>query len=90
MSPQAADLQRATLNYERAQAVYNEATKPATDAHTLFLAHYNTGFDADYAQGNAQALKCANPGRSPRKWRGFWRARTSPICRTRWRRCSRG
>ncbi|MBE7551134.1 MAG: biotin/lipoyl-binding protein [Anaerolineales bacterium] len=32
MSPQAAELQRATLNYERAQAVYNEATKPATDA----------------------------------------------------------
>jgi HlyD family secretion protein len=32
MSPQAADLQRATLNYERAQAVYNEATKPATEA----------------------------------------------------------
>jgi HlyD family secretion protein len=32
MSPQAADLQRATLNYERAQAVYDEATQPATDA----------------------------------------------------------
>ena len=32
MSPQAADLQRATLNYERAQATYNEATKPATEA----------------------------------------------------------
>ena len=30
MSPQAAELQRATLNYERAQATYNEATKPAT------------------------------------------------------------
>ncbi len=30
MSPQAADLQRATLNYERAQAIYNEATQPAT------------------------------------------------------------
>jgi len=35
---------------------------PAADAHTLLLAHYNTGFDADYAKGNAQALKCANPG----------------------------
>ncbi|MBN1991924.1 MAG: biotin/lipoyl-binding protein [Anaerolineae bacterium] len=32
MSPQAAELQRATLNYERAQAIYNEATKPATEA----------------------------------------------------------
>ncbi len=32
MSPQAAELQRATLNYERAQAAYNEATKPATEA----------------------------------------------------------
>jgi HlyD family secretion protein len=32
MSPQAAELQRATLNYERAQAVYHEATKPATEA----------------------------------------------------------
>jgi HlyD family secretion protein len=32
MSPQAAELQRATLNYERAQAVYNEAIKPATEA----------------------------------------------------------
>jgi HlyD family secretion protein len=32
MSPQAAELQQATLNYERAQAVYTEATKPATDA----------------------------------------------------------
>jgi multidrug resistance efflux pump len=32
MSPQAAELQQATLNYERAQAVYDEATKPATDA----------------------------------------------------------
>jgi HlyD family secretion protein len=32
MSPQAAELQRATLNYERAQAVYNEATKPATES----------------------------------------------------------
>ncbi len=30
MSPQAAELQRATLNYERAQATYDEATKPAT------------------------------------------------------------
>ncbi len=30
MSPQAADLQRSTLNYQRAQAVYNEATQPAT------------------------------------------------------------
>ncbi len=32
LSPQAAELQRATLNYERAQAIYEEATKPATDA----------------------------------------------------------
>jgi multidrug resistance efflux pump len=32
MSPQAAELQRATLNYERAEAVYHEATKPATEA----------------------------------------------------------
>lgn len=32
MSPQAAELQQATLNYERAQAVYDEATKPASDA----------------------------------------------------------
>ncbi|MEW5959535.1 MAG: biotin/lipoyl-binding protein [Chloroflexota bacterium] len=32
MSPQAAELQRATLNYERAQAVYAEATKPATES----------------------------------------------------------
>ncbi|MBI1882576.1 MAG: biotin/lipoyl-binding protein [Chloroflexi bacterium] len=32
MSPQAAELQRATLNYERAKAVYDEATKPATEA----------------------------------------------------------
>ncbi len=32
MSPQAADLQRATLNYERAKATYDEATKPATEA----------------------------------------------------------
>ncbi len=32
MSPQAAELQRATLNYERARAVYDEATKPATAA----------------------------------------------------------
>ncbi len=32
MSPQAAELQRATLNYERAEAVYNEATKPATES----------------------------------------------------------
>ncbi len=32
MSPQAAELQRATLNYERAQATYNEATKPATES----------------------------------------------------------
>lgn len=30
MSPQAAELQRATLNWERAKAVYDEATKPAT------------------------------------------------------------
>jgi HlyD family secretion protein len=32
MSPQAAELQTATLNYERAQAVYDEATKPASEA----------------------------------------------------------
>ena len=32
MSPQAAELQKATLNYERAQAVYNEAIKPATES----------------------------------------------------------
>lgn len=32
MSPQAAELQRATLNFERAQAAYNEATKPATES----------------------------------------------------------
>jgi HlyD family secretion protein len=32
MSPQAAELQRSTLNYERAQAVYDEATKPASAA----------------------------------------------------------
>ncbi len=32
MSPQAAELQRATLNYERAQATYDEATKPATES----------------------------------------------------------
>ncbi len=32
LSPQAAELQRATLNYERASAVYDEATKPATEA----------------------------------------------------------
>jgi multidrug resistance efflux pump len=31
-SPQAAELQKATLNYERALAVYNEASKPATEA----------------------------------------------------------
>ncbi len=32
LSPQAAELQRATLNYERAQAIYDEATQPATEA----------------------------------------------------------
>lgn len=32
MSPQAAELQTATLNYERAKAVYDEATKPASEA----------------------------------------------------------
>ncbi|MCB0153600.1 MAG: HlyD family efflux transporter periplasmic adaptor subunit, partial [Anaerolineae bacterium] len=32
LSPQAAELQRATLTYERAQATYDEATKPATEA----------------------------------------------------------
>jgi HlyD family secretion protein len=32
MSPQAAELQKATLNYERAQAAYNEAIKPATES----------------------------------------------------------
>ncbi|HRV92262.1 MAG TPA: biotin/lipoyl-binding protein [Anaerolineae bacterium] len=32
MSPQAAELQTSTLNYERAQAVYEDATKPAAEA----------------------------------------------------------
>jgi HlyD family secretion protein len=32
MSPQAAQLQQATINYERSNAAYTEATKPATDA----------------------------------------------------------
>jgi HlyD family secretion protein len=32
LSPQAAELQRATLNYERAQAVFNEASKPPSEA----------------------------------------------------------
>ncbi len=32
MSPQAAKLQEATLNYERAQATYADATKPASEA----------------------------------------------------------
>jgi HlyD family secretion protein len=32
MSPQAAELQTATLNYEHAKAVYDEATKPASPA----------------------------------------------------------
>ncbi len=32
MSPQAAQLQQATINYERANAAYTEATKPATEA----------------------------------------------------------
>lgn len=32
LSPQAADLQRATLNYERAQAIYDDAVKPADEA----------------------------------------------------------
>lgn len=32
LSPQAAELQRATLNYESAQAVYNEAIEPPTKA----------------------------------------------------------
>lgn len=32
MSPQAAELQQSTLAYERAKAVYDEATKPATEA----------------------------------------------------------
>ena len=31
-SPQAAELQKATLNYERALAVFNEASQPATEA----------------------------------------------------------
>ena len=34
LSPQAAELQRATLNYERAQAVYDEAVKPATESQS--------------------------------------------------------
>lgn len=37
MSPQAAELQRATLNYERAQAIYQEASQPASEAE-LFAA----------------------------------------------------
>jgi HlyD family secretion protein len=40
MSSQAAELQRATLNYERAQATYNEATKPATEAQ-IATARFN-------------------------------------------------
>lgn len=32
LSPQAAELQQATINYERAKAAYDEATKPATEA----------------------------------------------------------
>jgi HlyD family secretion protein len=32
LSPQAAELQRATLNYERAEAAFQEATKPASPA----------------------------------------------------------
>jgi len=32
MSPQAAQLQTATLNYERAKAIYDEATQPASEA----------------------------------------------------------
>jgi len=40
MSPQAAELQRATLNYERAQAVYDEATQPATESQ-LATARFN-------------------------------------------------
>ena len=35
LSPQAAELRRATLNYERAQAVYNEAIKPATESQII-------------------------------------------------------
>lgn len=40
LSPQAAELQRATLNYERAQAVYNEATQPATKSQ-IAAARFN-------------------------------------------------
>jgi len=40
MSPQAAELQRATLNYERAEAAYTESTKPATDSQ-LAAARFN-------------------------------------------------
>lgn len=40
LSPQAAELQTATLNYERAQAAYAEATKPATEAQ-LAAARFN-------------------------------------------------
>lgn len=32
MSPQAAELQQATLNYEKAQAAYEQATKPANES----------------------------------------------------------
>jgi multidrug resistance efflux pump len=35
LSPQAAELQTATLNYERAKAVYDEATKPASEAEII-------------------------------------------------------
>lgn len=35
LSPQAAELQTATLNYERAQAVYTDATKPADEAEIV-------------------------------------------------------
>lgn len=35
LSPQAADLQQATLNYEKAQAIYNEAVKPAEESEIL-------------------------------------------------------
>jgi hypothetical protein len=36
--------------------------KPEADAHTLFLAHFNAGFKADYAKGTAEPLKRPNRG----------------------------
>lgn len=53
MSPQAAQLQQATLNFERAQAVYDEATKPATEAEL-------TRAEANVAQAQNQLEKLLN------------------------------